>query len=570
MARGASAHCNAILPSSFAGIRAKPGTEMKCPPLQAYTEIEGKASQWNARGCPTSGPSLLTGHEVKDWKGWIDNSVRYGHEPQPTELQKRFIHASEKHAIRNLLRNQFILSAMLLLILIGACCSVFYAVQSNEKALQARQAAFQAEEAEQRALFAQQQAWMGQKEAIRQKQIAEREKQAVLVWNLLRVAEQDTTEGFFSLKLLLQALRMLARVGRPDLDSRALDLFRKLLAYKDDIIPCTGLLQGMHLSTPYLAFHPAGDGRVASFSWYVAQNVRLWDAMIPGSNNPVQILPNAHSVPVSATAFGPEGSGLLVNGVQDGSLDVWRERPSGEWENVAVMRNHTKAIWQINISPSGTLIASCESYSADPAIRIWQDWDNGSPKVTLLHGHKSWVFAMAWRPQGLALASSSDDKSVWLWELSPHGDLVASRSLFEGDSVTGSLAWHPDGMSLAAARRDKRTVIFDLETGTQQVVAPPDRVKPFPGYIHWYGVSPSAPLGGGLISAIATVQNDVIVRSIPASGPRSVERSLHRHENTDKMTHLVLSLDGQWAATADKARLMPACCAGAILSPCCG
>jgi WD40 repeat protein len=54
------------------------------------------------------------------------------------------------------------------------------------------------------------------------------------------------------------------------------------------------------------------------------------------------------------------------------------------------------------------------SASVDKTLRIW-DAESGESLRTLT-GHKDWVWACGWRPDGALIASASDDGTLRLWD----------------------------------------------------------------------------------------------------------------------------------------------------------
>jgi WD40 repeat protein len=67
-------------------------------------------------------------------------------------------------------------------------------------------------------------------------------------------------------------------------------------------------------------------------------------------------------------------------------------------------------------------------------------WDVAEGKcLKVLQGHTSWVRSIAWSPDGLVLASGSQDETIKLWDVKTDEckkTLIADR-LYEGMNITG-------------------------------------------------------------------------------------------------------------------------------------
>jgi WD40 repeat protein/GTPase SAR1 family protein len=121
------------------------------------------------------------------------------------------------------------------------------------------------------------------------------------------------------------------------------------------------------------------------------------------------------------------------------------------------LRGHTSYVYRIAWSPDGRWLASP---SNDTTIRIW-DTVTGDV-VRTLKEHTGAVISVAWSPDGRRLASAADDQSVRLWD----AETGQAQQTLEGHTGNvKSVAWSPDGRRLASASSDKMVRLWDAETG---------------------------------------------------------------------------------------------------------
>jgi small GTP-binding protein len=107
---------------------------------------------------------------------------------------------------------------------------------------------------------------------------------------------------------------------------------------------------------------------------------------------------------------------------------------------VRTLRGHTKTIGHIAWSPDGLMLASP---SDDRTIRLW-DTKTGR-MLRILRGNKDAVGCVAFYPSGRWLASGSDGGKVILWDAAT-GDLLYTLN---GDSSIGAIAFSPTERILA-------------------------------------------------------------------------------------------------------------------------
>ena len=181
-----------------------------------------------------------------------------------------------------------------------------------------------------------------------------------------------------------------------------------------------------------------------------------------------------------------------------GLLDRYRPRPGEpdrrgwEWfyldqwcspELRTIQVPTTDDTHSIAVSPDGRLLAvGCASPYVfgtpnRPAVSAYLI-DLAEGKVLhKLTGHKSFVFAVAFRPDGRRLATLGTEGTFRVWDV-PTGRLVSSGTASSSDLVRdvnyAGLHWSPDGLRLAAAVGQAPVGFWDPETGRQTASIPHD------------------------------------------------------------------------------------------------
>ncbi len=176
--------------------------------------------------------------------------------------------------------------------------------------------------------------------------------------------------------------------------------------------------------------------------------VRVWDS--PSGH--AQRTLGSHYGAVTAVAFAPDGRTLATAGY-DGLIRIW-DLQTGEPRRAFAGHG---TVWSIAFSPDGEHLAAGD----DRTIQLWS-LGTGSLTRTFA-GHSSFVYAVAFSPDGKSLASASQDSTVRLWDVTA-GDRPATVERMEG--AIHSLAFSPDGTTIACAGEGRTVALWDTATHT--------------------------------------------------------------------------------------------------------
>eukprot|EP00727_Mastigamoeba_balamuthi_P010590 m51a1_g6153 putative wd40 repeat-containing protein (676) ;mRNA; f:307854-310445 len=115
---------------------------------------------------------------------------------------------------------------------------------------------------------------------------------------------------------------------------------------------------------------------------------------------------------------------------------------------------HTSEVTCCVFSPDGTALATS---SDDRTLRLWRTGD-GCCLASLL-GHADTVWCCAFSPDGATLASASADGTARLWST----DTATCRAVY-------SCAYSPDGKALATTSLDRSARLWDTAAGTSEIL----------------------------------------------------------------------------------------------------
>ena len=169
---------------------------------------------------------------------------------------------------------------------------------------------------------------------------------------------------------------------------------------------------------------------------------------------------------MNSVAFSPDGT-TLASASNDTTIHLW-DTQTGELRRT--FTGHKDVINSVAFSPDGKVLASGSgniytrgtSGSQGKTIRLW-DVETGTIRRTL-PAQKHEVLCVAFSPDGKVLAASQD-KIIQLWDVQTH-TVRRSRPLEGHTSWVWSVAFSPDGRTLVSGSGDGTLLLWELTPHT--------------------------------------------------------------------------------------------------------
>lgn len=124
---------------------------------------------------------------------------------------------------------------------------------------------------------------------------------------------------------------------------------------------------------------------------------------------------------------------------------------------------HTKPVYAIAWAPHGLHIASG---GADDEVKVWDATSPAGNNLFTYLDHSGSVNALAWSPDGTRIASGSADKTVRVWDALTGNNHV--KYTLHTDNIR-TVAWSHDGTRIASGGDDKTVQVWDANSGKHLV-----------------------------------------------------------------------------------------------------
>jgi WD40 repeat protein len=144
--------------------------------------------------------------------------------------------------------------------------------------------------------------------------------------------------------------------------------------------------------------------------------------------------------------FGGEAGKLRVDGLE---VEVFPQL------------GHNSFIYSVAFSPNGKQIVSS---SIDNTIKLW-DTETGK-EIRTFSGHSSGVRSVMFSPDGKTIVSGSADKTIKIWDVETGKDI---KTFLGHSSGVNSVVFSPNGRKVLSGSSDYSLKLWDVETGLEEI-----------------------------------------------------------------------------------------------------
>jgi WD40 repeat protein/serine/threonine protein kinase len=189
------------------------------------------------------------------------------------------------------------------------------------------------------------------------------------------------------------------------------------------------------------------DGRHAVSGGGSGDNsIRLWD--LDAGEQIAQA--DAHSAAVFDVAVSPDGS-LIASAGYDHAVRVWRVPGL---EPVSTFNGHTAGVAAVAFSPDGTHVLSA---GWDNVLRLWDA--SSAEEVRQFVGHEKFIEDIDFSRNGRRAISASHDGTVRLWDVATGREL---RKFVGHDQPVCAVAFHPEARTAISGGHDGKLRLWSL------------------------------------------------------------------------------------------------------------
>lgn len=191
-------------------------------------------------------------------------------------------------------------------------------------------------------------------------------------------------------------------------------------------------------------------------------SIILWD----GENGEEVRRWQGHSGPARAVCFHPDGRRALSVG-SDKEVILWEVETGRALVHLA---GHQQPVYSVAINPDGERAVSGDAQgtvihwelASGRLLQRFSGYLERGRESNPLESHYEAIWGIAFRPDGQAALSVSQDQTALLWDLTD-GKLLRRYTTFKAGLF--GVAFHPNGRSALVGRLDSKLSLLDLESG---------------------------------------------------------------------------------------------------------